>query len=62
MGELFKEKELERKDFCKIVRLISDKLIEAKKTNATYSLMAAIIATRRFPALRGNNAESVHVC
>ncbi|XP_051173437.1 uncharacterized protein LOC127289512 [Leptopilina boulardi] len=61
MTELFKNTEIEKVHFCKIVRLISEKLVESKKTNSTYILMAGIIATRRFPGLRGNNAEAIHV-
>ncbi|XP_043472960.1 uncharacterized protein LOC122505418 isoform X2 [Leptopilina heterotoma] len=58
--ELFKEKELKKNDFCKIVRLIANKLVEAGKTNPTYILLASIVATQRFPGLRGNNTEVIH--
>lgn len=41
-------------DFCKVVRLIADKLMEAKRTSPSDILQAAIIPSNRFPGLRGN--------
>ncbi|XP_043463178.1 uncharacterized protein LOC122499118 isoform X2 [Leptopilina heterotoma] len=54
MKELFETK-IEKVKFCKIVRIIADKLIDAKRTSTSDILQAAIISSNRFPGLQGKN-------
>lgn len=45
MTELFGEKELPKAKFCKVVRLIADKLQAAGKTDPQYILLVAIVGS-----------------
>lgn len=55
MKELFETKEIEKVKFCKIVRIIANKLIDAKK-HLSDILPAAIILSNKFQGLQGKNA------
>ncbi|XP_043469765.1 uncharacterized protein LOC122503331 isoform X2 [Leptopilina heterotoma] len=55
MGEAFQSREIEKVKYCRIVRLIANKLIDARRTTSCDILQAAIIASNRFPGLQGKN-------